>query len=112
MEKHYKSVFFHHELFMDVTQGTNRKLMYEVSLNRHSFMKRAQSCEGLPYGPHQKKQRSKAIFSPSVHRPQYTDFNEAAVYMSSRSALFPLRNFVVVSLLAHLLFPELVGMWL
>lgn len=52
-EKHSKSVIFHHELFRDVTQVTDRKLV-RIKLAKHnrSFMKRTQSCEGLPYGPH------------------------------------------------------------
>jgi len=54
MEKHCKSVIFHHELFMDATQVTDRKLI-RTKLTKHyrSFMKRTQSCEGLPYGLHQ-----------------------------------------------------------
>lgn len=30
--------------------------------HRHSFMKRAQSCEGLPYGPHQKHRDPEPYF--------------------------------------------------
>lgn len=52
-EEHCKSVIFHHELFMDFTQVTGRKLVRtKLAKHNRSFMKRTQSCEGLPYGPH------------------------------------------------------------
>lgn len=112
MEKHCKSVIFHDELFMVLLKLQTGNSCIKSALHRHSFMKRAQSCEALPYGPHQKKKRSRAIFSSGVHRPGYPDFNEAAIYMDSKFALFPLRDCFVVSLLTHLFFLELVRMWL
>lgn len=53
VEKHCKSVIFHHELFMDITEVTDRKLV-RIKLLKHShpFMKRTHLYEGLPYGPH------------------------------------------------------------